>query len=102
MLSLAAATADQGQQTIFTFVMFGALLLFFYFFIIRPQKKQQKKTQEMLSTIKVGTVVTTKGGIIGKVINIKEDDLTIESGVDGTKLLIKRLAVGDVQNEIEA
>ncbi len=68
----------------------------FYFFLIRPQKKKEKATQDMRSSVKEGTEIVTIGGIYGKVINAKEDVLTIEVGADKVKLKIARWSVGKV------
>lgn len=68
----------------------------FYFFLIRPQQKREKATQEMRKSVKEGTEIVTIGGIYGKVINAKDDILTIEVGADKVKLKVARWAVGKV------
>lgn len=68
----------------------------FYFFLIRPQKKKEKATQEMRNSIQEGTSIVTIGGLYGKVVNVKEDILTMEVGADKVKLKIARWAVGKV------
>ncbi len=73
----------------------------FYFFLIRPQKKREKATQEMRNNVAEGTSIVTIGGIYGKVVNAKEDILTIEVGADKVKLKIARWAVGKVLTENE-
>ena len=57
-----------------------AIGLVFYFLILRPQSQARKKHEELLKNIKKGDEVTTAGGIIGKVKDVKEDRVTIESG----------------------
>ncbi|HOS69616.1 MAG TPA: preprotein translocase subunit YajC [Bacillota bacterium] len=73
----------------------------FYFFLIRPQKKKEKATQEMRSSVKEGNEIVTIGGLYGKVVNAKEDILTIEVGADKVKLRIARWAVGKVLDSNE-
>lgn len=68
----------------------------FYFFLIRPQKKKEKATQEMRNNVKEGAEVVTIGGIYGKVVNAKEDMLTIEVGADKVKLKVARWSIGRV------
>lgn len=68
----------------------------FYFFLIRPQKKKEKATQDMRNSVTEGTEVVTIGGIYGKVVNAKEDVLTVEVGADKVKLRIARWAIGKV------
>lgn len=70
-------------------VMFAVL----YFFMIRPQKKQEKEVQNMRNNLQVGDEITTIGGIIGKIVSIKEETVMIETGHDRAKIRILRSAV---------
>ena len=70
-------------------VMFVAL----YFFMIRPQKKQEKQVKDMRDSLQVGDEITTIGGIIGKIVSIKDETLVMETSRDGTKIRILRSAV---------
>ena len=54
-------------------VMFAAL----YFLMIRPQKKQEKQVNDMRNNLQVGDEITTIGGVIGKIVSIKEETITI-------------------------
>ena len=63
----------------FFFIKFIPRNIFFYFFIIRPQKKQEKEIREMRDGLQVGDEITTIGGIIGKIVSIKEETITIEN-----------------------
>ena len=65
----------------------------FYFMLIRPESKRKKSVQKMLSELSVGDEVTTRGGIIGKIVNIKDDKIMIESGADRTKVQVMRWSV---------
>ena len=78
-------------------LMFVAL----YFFMIRPQKKQEKETNDMRNNLKVGDEITTIGGIIGKVVSIKEETVMIETGHDRTKIRILQTAVRNVDVHAE-
>lgn len=82
-------------SSIFPFVL---LIAFFYFLIIRPQKKRDKQQREMLASLKVGDKVTTIGGVIGKIQNIKDDVITIEVGADKTKITFERSAIRNVNS----
>lgn len=75
---------------------FVAVLAILYFFMIRPQKKKEKKIQQMRDAVQVGDSITTVGGIIGRVVNIKEDALIIETGADRSKMQIKKWAIQTV------
>jgi preprotein translocase subunit YajC len=57
-----------------------AIGLVFYFLIIRPQGQARKKHEALLAGLKKGDEITTSGGLIGKVKDIKDDRVTVESG----------------------
>ena len=78
-------------------VMFVAL----YFLMIRPQKKQEKQVNEMRNNLQVGDEITTIGGIIGKIVSIKEETITIETSHDRTKIRFLRSAVRCVDVKAE-
>lgn len=90
----AAAEGAAGKGSMLTMLL-PMLLLFvgMYFLMIRPQKKQQKKDQEMRDSTQVGDEVTTIGGIMGRVVTVKEDALIIETGADRNKMKIARWAI---------
>ena len=92
-----------AAQTGLGLVQFLPMILIFvvmYVILILPQKKREKKTREMLDALHVGNNVTTVGGIYGKVINIKDDEVTIESGVEKTRLNFKKWAIKEVEQLI--
>ena len=90
-----------GASPIPTIVMIVALIGIFYFFMYRPQKKQEKATAEMRGNLAVGDEVTTIGGIIGKIISIKDETCMIETGTDRTKVRILKSAVKVVDVKAE-
>jgi len=61
--------------------------------MIRPQKKQEKEINDMRNNLQVGDEITTIGGIIGKIISIKEETIMIETGHDRTKIRLLKSAV---------
>ena len=73
-------------------LMIGVLVLMF-FFMNRSQKKQQKQIDDMRDNLQVGDEITTIGGIIGKIVSIKEETVMIETGRDCTKIRILKSAV---------
>ena len=79
-----------------------AIFVVMYLILILPQRKKEKKTKAMLNALKVGDDVITIGGMMGKVVNLKDDEITIESGVMKTKVLVKRWAIKEVRQMIEA
>ena len=79
-----------------TLIMLGVLLVVFYFLIIRPQKKQEKETNNMRNNLAVGDEITTIGGIIGVIISIKDETVTIATSRDNTKIRVRRDAIKSV------
>ena len=93
-------TAAVGGEWI-SIVMIVAMLALLYFFMIRPQKKQEKETNQMRNSLVVGDEITTIGGIIGKIVSIKEETLVLETSRDGTKIRILKSAVRNVDVHAE-
>ncbi len=78
-----------------------AMFALLYFFMIRPQKKQEKETANMRNNLVVGDEITTIGGIIGKIVSIKDETLVLETSRDGTKIRILKSAVRNVDVHAE-
>ena len=68
----------------------------FYFLIIRPQKKQEKAANEMRSALQKGDEITTIGGIVGKIVGMTDETITIETSKDKTKIRFVKSAVRSV------
>ncbi len=81
-----------------TILWLVVMIALFYFMLIRPQKKKEKQTKAMLDALKVGDSVTTIGGIVGKVLKVKDDKVCIEIGDRTHKhpMTIKREAIASV------
>ena len=94
-------TANTGLQGITTIIMIVAMVAIFYFFMYRPQKKQEKEAADMRNGLQVGDEITTIGGIIGKVVSIKEETCVIETGRDGTKIRILKSAIKNIDVKAE-
>lgn len=81
MIEIAYAQSAPGvggpgpMMTIFPFILIFAIM---YFMVIRPQQKKAKDHQEMLKKLKKNDEVMTSGGIYGKVIDLKENVVTLE------------------------
>lgn len=77
--------------------VYGLLFVALYFIMIRPQKKRQKKEEELRGSVILGDQVTTIGGVTGRVVQIKDDEITLESSLDRTLVSFKKWAIRDVQ-----
>ena len=88
------------DPTLISVIGIGLMIVFFYFFAIRPQKKQEKKDAEMRNQLQVGDEVTTIGGIIGKVVSIKEETFVLETTKDRTRIRFLRGAIRSVDVRI--
>lgn len=82
-----------APSSIFSILMIVVMLAFFYFFLYRPQKKQEKATNKMREELEVGDEITTIGGIIGEIVSIKGETVTIETSKERTKIRILKDAV---------
>ena len=81
------------QNTMLNFIPLILMFVVFYFLIIRPQKKKANEVKEMRENLKVGDKIITIGGIIGKIILVKEDYLVIETSSDNTKIEIMKWGI---------
>ena len=97
-LPVAAMLAPSGQQSgsaMFIFlVQIVAFIAIFYFILIRPQRQQAKKHEELLQALKKGDEIVTSGGIVGEIVHVKDNLLTIRSGE--SKLVVERERVAKV------
>lgn len=88
-------TTSEGYISLF--FTLALMLVLLYFMIYRPQKNQQKKETEMRNALDIGDEVTTIGGIVGRVVAIKEDTIVLETGSDRVKIRFRRSAVASVE-----
>ncbi len=103
MMSVTAFAADEtvntagGMGSMVLSIVF--MIAVFYFLLIRPQKKKEKEAKNMRDSLMVGDELVTIGGIVGKVIKIKDDEVTIETGSNKTRLTFKKWGINQVLTE---
>ena len=91
----AAASAEGGTGGIVMMVAYMALIFgMLYFFMVRPEKKRKKKLDEMRDSLSVGDQITTIGGIVGKIVHVKDDFVVIETSEDRVRIEIAKWAIG--------
>ena len=96
MLNFLAETATDAQQAGGLFGMLPMLLIFigvFYFMLIRPENKRKKEAEQLRSSIKKGDKITTIGGIVGTVVDVKEDKFVIETSADQVRIEFAKWAL---------
>ena len=95
------ASTQSGANSSYSIILMIVMLGVMYFIMIRPQKKRQKEEQEMRNSLEIGDEIITIGGIVGRVVTIREEDLIIETGADRTKMKIQRWAVNTNKTKVE-
>ena len=85
------------ESYISLFFTLALMLVLLYFMIYRPQKKQEKKDAAMRSSLEIGDQVTTIGGVIGRVVAIKDDSFVLETGADRVKIRFTKNAISSVE-----
>jgi len=96
LLALMAPSDNPSAGLSMLLLQIGGIALVFFFLILRPQQQARKKHEELLKHLKKGDEVVTVGGIVGRVKDLKEDRVTIESG--SSTLIVERariVRVGD-------
>ena len=90
-----AQAASQQPSMLASFIPLILIFLIFYFLLIRPQQKKQKEHKILLDSIQRGDEILSSGGILGKVIKVDNDKLTVEIS-KGVNVTIIRSTVADV------
>ena len=93
--------AAPGGTTWITMGLLLVVMIAMFFFTSRSNKKQEKQAQDMRDSLQVGDEITTIGGIIGKVVSIKEETLVLETSHDRTRIRILKTAVSRVDVKAE-
>lgn len=92
LLAASTGAATKGSSWTMILMMVGVFAVM-YFLMIRPQKKKQKEEQAMRDNLQIGDEITTIGGIVGKIVTVKDDSLIIETGADRNRMKITRWAI---------
>lgn len=96
----AAAASNNGNQSsmIFMILFYVAIFAALYFFLIRPNSKKKKEEAQLRNSLEIGDEITTIGGIMGRVVAIKDDEdaIIIETGSDRVKMKFKKWCISSV------
>jgi preprotein translocase subunit YajC len=89
--------SGQGGPGLGAFVIQIALFIaIFYFLLIRPQRRQQQQHKQLLASLQRGDQVVTSSGIVGEVVHIKDDQVTVRSGE--AKFVMLRSGIASITN----
>jgi preprotein translocase subunit YajC len=74
------------------------IVVVFWFLIIRPQSKKMKEHREMVNNVRRGDTVVTNGGLVGKIVKVKEDSNELEVEIaDGVRVKVVKSMLSDVR-----
>ena len=74
-------------------IMIVAMIAVFYFLMIRPENKRKKEAEQMRSAVKTGDEIVTIGGIIGTVVNVKDEKIVVETSADQVRIELAKWAI---------
>ena len=96
-LTTTAAPGGMGS----TIIMMLAMLAIFYFMLIRPENKRKKEAEQMRSSVRKGDKITTIGGVIGTVVDVKENNVVIETSADQVRIEFAKWAISSNETAAE-
>lgn len=95
LYAMLAVPREGGNSGTIFFIQMAVIFAIFYFLLLRPQAKERQRHDKMLKELKKGDEIITNGGIIGRVVHVEENRLTVKTG-DNTRLTVDRSRVAAV------
>ena len=92
-MNFLTATPTAGASMMSMLITFLPMIAIFYFLLIRPENKRKKEAEALRSALKKGDKITTIGGIVGTVVDVKEDKFVIETGADQVRIELAKWAL---------
>lgn len=89
----------QSQQIFGSILMYAVVILGLYLVMFRPNQKRKKQEEEMRKSIQIGDEIVTIGGIVGKVVSVKEDSDSLVIETASEKIRIKKWAIATKENK---
>ena len=102
MFTLMEAAVPAGGGLASTVIMLALMFAIFYFMLIRPDNMRKKEAEQMRRSVKVGDHITTIGGIVGVVVNVKDEKFVIETGADQVRIELAKWALSSNETAAEA
>lgn len=90
MSIFALLQAGSGSSTVGMLIPL-AFLAIFYFILILPQRREQKRHREMVASLTRGDRVVTMGGVVGEIIQLRDDEVTLKTG--DARIVVERSRV---------
>ena len=97
MVNFLMAGLDAGTGMGSTVIMMVVMVAVFYFMLIRPENKRKKEAEQMRSAVKKGDKIVTIGGIVGTVVDVKENKFVMETGADQVRIELEKWAISSNQ-----
>ncbi len=100
---LLSGGSSAGNSMWVTILYMVVIIGIFYFLLMRPQQKKKKQEDKMRNSVQIGDEIVTIGGIVGRVVGIKDEagTLIVETGTDRAKIKIQKWAVGNINTPHE-
>ncbi len=99
-MNLLTATGAAGMSS--SIIMMVLMIAIFYFMLIRPENKRKKEAEQMRSAVKKGDKIVTIGGIVGTVVDVKENKIVLETGADQVRIEFEKWAISTNETAAEA
>ena len=99
-MNFLTTTASAGMGS--SMIMMVLMIAIFYFMLIRPENKRKKEAEQMRSAVKKGDKIVTIGGIVGNVVDVKENRIVIETGADQVRIELEKWAISSNETAAEA
>ncbi len=99
-MTVLTATGSAGMGS--TLIMLVLMIAIFYFMLIRPENKRKKEAEQMRSAVKKGDKITTIGGIVGTVVDVKESRIVIETSADQVRMELEKWSISSNETATEA
>ena len=99
-MNFLTTTATTGMAS--PLVMMVLMIAIFYFMLIRPENKRKKEAEQMRSAVKKGDKIVTIGGIVGTVVDVKENKIVMETGADQVRIEFEKWAISSNETASEA
>jgi preprotein translocase subunit YajC len=84
------------MEQIIGLLPFIVMMVVFYLVLFLPERKRKKQYQSMLDSLSVNDEIMTRGGIIGKIINIQEEFVILETGPERVRIKVQRKGISSV------